>query len=390
MPRFYQHILHRRIIFIVVFLVLGGAVAVAQEGDEEAALGTPLLPAAPYRYAGTTLPAHFNTPQLRQFDNTPANNPVTDAGATLGRVLFYDKRLSANNTISCSSCHVQANGFGDPNQFSTGFAGGQTGRHSPSLANGRYYENGRFFWDERAETLEAQVLMPIQDAVEMGLTLEEMVAKIEAEPFYDPLFTNAFGTSDVTSERVSLALAQFVRSMVSYHSRYDEGVATNFANFTAQENRGRQIFNGRGNCNDCHTTDVFVADEAFNIGLERTTTDLGLAGVTGNQADEGKFKVASLRNVAVSGPYMHDGRFATLDEVVDFYNSDVEPHPNLAEELRAPNGNPRRLNLNAADRAALVVFLETLTDNDFLNDPKFSDPFHHLSETVYLPLLVRN
>ena len=391
MKRFYQQIGRKNLFVLLLFLLVSAAVVVAQE---EQPVAEPQLPAVSDRYANLPFPNHYTTPQLRQFDNTPANNPVTDAGATLGRVLFYDVRLSANNTISCASCHVQANGFGDPNQFSTGFAGGLTGRNSPVLANGRYYENGRFFWDERADSLEDQVLLPIQDAVEMGLSLEEMVAKIEAEAYYDPLFTNAFGSPSVTSERVSLALAQFVRSMVSYQSKYDVGVTTNFANFTPQENRGRQIFNGRGNCNDCHTTDAFVLDEAKNIGLDATTRDLGLAAVTGNQADEGKFKVASLRNVAVSGPYMHNGRFATLEEVVEFYNNGVQPHPNLAPELRqgGPNGRPRRLNLNADDRAALVAFLETLTDAAFLTDPKFSDPFQEmaiLDEAVYLPILLR-
>lgn len=392
MKQFYQRLGGKNLVVLVFFLLASGAVVVAQETGNGTATETPQLPAISYQYANLNLPAHFNTLQLRQFDNTPSSNTVTDAGATLGRVLFYDKRLSGNHTTSCASCHVQANGFGDPAQFSTGFEGGQTGRHSPALANGRYYENGRFFWDERALSLEEQVLIPIQDAVEMGLTLDEMVARIEAEAYYAPLFAGAFGNTDITPERVSFALAQFVRSMVSYQSKYDVGVASNFANFTPQENRGRQIFNGRGNCNDCHTTDVFVLEEAKNIGLDAITTDLGLAGTTGNQQDEGKFKVASLRNVAVSGPYMHDGRFQTLAEVVQFYNNDVQNHPNLAPELRqgGPNGQPRRLNLNANDRAALVAFLETLTDNAFLTDPKFSDPFQApamLDEAVYLPIL---
>ncbi|MEM7111739.1 MAG: cytochrome c peroxidase [Chloroflexota bacterium] len=394
MKQFLQKFGSQKMWVLLVALLASGAVVVAQETDDDDALGVPHLPASSYQYANVTLPPHLNTPQLRQFDNTPAGNPVTNVGATLGRVLFYDKRLSANHTISCASCHVQANGFGDPEQLSIGFEGGRTGRNSPALANGRFYENGRFFWDERADSLEDQVLMPIQDALEMGLTLEEMVNRIEAEAYYAPLFTDAFGTPDVTPERVSLAMAQFIRSMVSYQSKYDEGVATNFANFTNQENRGRQIFSGRGNCNDCHTTNAFVLEEAKNVGLDATTTDPGLAATTGNPADEGKFKVASLRNVAFSGPYMHDGRFATLEEVVGFYSNDVQPHPNLAPELRqgGPNGQPRRLNLNANDRAALVAFLETLTDDAFLTDPKFSDPFRTavtFDEAVYLPIVRR-
>lgn len=257
-----------------------------------------------------------------------------------------------------------------------------------SLANARFYNSGRFFWDERAASLEDQTLMPIENSVEMGMNLDDLVVKLGAEPYYPPLFEAAFGSPDVTRERISFALAQFVRSMVSYRSRYDLGLSTNFSNFTPQENQGRQIFNGRGRCNTCHVTDAFIAPEARNNGLDLVLTDNGLGDITGNPADNGKFKVPSLRNIALTAPYMHDGRFATLAEVVEFYNSQVQAHPNLDQRLRQPNGQPRRLNLSQAEAEALVAFLETLTDQNFTTDIRFSDPFLNL-DVVYLPLVVK-
>lgn len=374
---------------LVLALVLAAGVALwtTQANAQTNATAEPDLPAVPYEYANISLPQHYLRPPVVNQDNTPANNPITNEGATLGRVLFYDTRLSANNTISCASCHQQSHSFSDPDALSTGFAGGLTARNAMSLADARYFQPGTFFWDERAATLEDQVLQPIQNSVEMGLTLDEMVAKLQATSFYPPLFEQAFGTPEINSERVSLALSQFVRAMVSYEAKYDVGVASNFSNFTPQENLGRQLFNGRGNCNACHRTDAFVAEESTNNGLDAVTTDAGLGGITGNPADNGKFKVPSLRNIEVTGPYMHDGRFSTLAEVVEFYNSGVQPHPNLDPRLRTPNSQPRRLNLTNTEKAALVAFLQTLTDDSFIHDPKFSNPF--LTHTLYLPLLQR-
>ncbi|MEO0341177.1 MAG: cytochrome c peroxidase, partial [Bacteroidota bacterium] len=252
------------------------------------------------------------------------------------------------------------------------------------------YEGGAFFWDERAATLEDQVLMPIQDHIEMGMTLEELVPKLQEEDYYHILFERAYGDSIVTSERISLALAQFVRSMVSYQSKYDQGLEmargnaqNGLPNFTALENLGMQLFNGP-NCGVCHTTPLQIGIGAQNNGLDAQTTDEGLGAVTRNPRDDGKFKSPSLRNIAVTGPYMHDGRFATLMEVVEHYNSGVQAHPNLDPRLRAGgpggpggpmNNQPRRLNLTEEEKQALVAFLETLTDEVLLTDEKFSDPF---------------
>lgn len=344
-----------------------------------------LLAASPPNYANPTLPPSFTQNPIPGQDNTPVGNPTTDAGAELGRVLFYDKRLSINQTISCSSCHQQAHGFSDPRPFSVGFEGGLTGRNSMGLAHARWYQRRAFFWDERAATLEIQVLQPIQNSVEMGMTLPALEARLNAEPYYTDLFNRVFGTPVVTSDRISRALAQFVRSIVSVQSKFDAGAATGFTNFTAEENQGRQIFNTptQGNCAACHGTDNFVPGPAINNnGIENPSVDKGFALTTLLTTDEGKFKVPSLRNIELTAPYMHDGRFTTLEQVVEFYNSGVTAHPNLSPPLRIPpgqpqQGQPRRLNLTVAQKAALVAFMKTLTDPNLATNPKYSDPFNY-------------
>jgi cytochrome c peroxidase len=348
------------------------------------------LTAAPSNYTIIPLPPHLTAPIIAGQNNTPVTNPTTDPGAELGRVLFYDKRLSLNQTISCSSCHQPAHGFSDPARFSTGFQGGLTGRNSMGLTSARYYPRGHFFWDERAATLEDQVLQPIQNSVEMGMNLPLLNARLSAEAFYATLFQNAFGDPAVTSDRISRALAQFVRSIVSYQAKYDIGVPVNFANFTAQERLGRQIFLGQvgdATCVNCHGTDNFVPNNVFNNGLENPYVDKGIGALTGLPQDEGEFKVPSLRNIELTAPYMHDGRFATLEQVVEFYNSGVVAHPNLSGPLRAgpppppgappPPVVPLRLNLSNDQKAALVAFLKTLTDTSVTTDPKFQDPFDY-------------
>jgi cytochrome c peroxidase len=338
---------------------------------------SPTLPIAIDRYSDATspLPASFSQQgpggTVIATDNTPSTNPTTDAGATLGRVLFYDVRVSANDKQSCSSCHIQSFGFSDTAQLSRGFAGGLTARRTPGLANARFYARGHFFWDERAATLEDQVLAPIQNPVEMGMTLDTLVRKLEATTYYRPLFLAAFGTTDITSDRVSKALAQYVRSLVSSGSKFDRaftgGPQPNFAGvFTAQEQQGQALFQSAG-CARCHTTNAHVSDDIHNTGLDATVTDVG--------AGNGTFKAPSLRNVALRGRFMHDGRFTSLDQVVEFYNSGVQPNPNLDNRLRAPGGAPLRLGLAQSDKDALVAFLRTLTDSTMASATKFSNPF---------------
>ncbi|MDX5404319.1 MAG: cytochrome-c peroxidase [Bacteroidota bacterium] len=343
------------------------------------------LPSTPYDYSLSGLPSHLaNDPGMNAMDNEPLNNPVTDEGATLGRVLFYDVNLSKNRTVSCSSCHKPEFGFSDDRVLSIGFDGEESGRHSMGLTNARFYQNGRFFWDERANTLEDQVLMPIQDQVEMGMTLDSVIARLKSIDHYPGLFSDAFGDPGITEERISKALAQFVRSIVSYNTKYDQGRALvqtpvePFPNFSPTENRGKQIFFNPqlGGCGGCHTTESFSAPRALSNGLDPVITDAGVGGVTGIPQQIGTFKVPSLRNVAIRAPYMHDGRFTTLEEVVEHYNSGVNDVPGLPPGLRDPNtGLPKRLNLTAQQKMDLVAFLQTLTDEALSSDVRFSDPF---------------
>lgn len=344
----------------------------------------PTLPATPYVYANLSLPAYLTTPPVIGQINSTTNNPITDYAATLGRVLFYDVHLSENNTTACASCHRQAFAFSDSAQFSTGFDGGQTTRNSMSLLNAAYYPNGRYFWDERAASAEAQASRPIVNPVEMGMSMPKLVAKLQNLNYYPILFKNAYGSATVDSVRIVQALAQFVRSMVSYRSKYDIGRAAfppnqppnvNFANFTAQENQGKAIFFGAGNCAKCHGTETFTSPAARNNGLDLVYADNGVGTITGNPMQNGQFKAPSIRSIEKSGPYMHDGRFTTLEQVVEHYNSQVKPHPNLSPELRNPDGTPHRMNLTAPQKAALIAFLKTLTDTGISMDVKYSNPF---------------
>jgi len=352
------------------------------------------LPDNYFNYSAPNYPDHFfgngggggGNNSVLATDSEPNNNPVTDAGATLGRVLFYDTKLSANETVACASCHKTTEGLSDGVALSEGFDGELTGRHSMGLTNARFNNNGRYFWDERAATLEEQVLMPFQDPVEMGITLQELEDKVADQAFYPSLFNEAFGDEEITTQRISRALAQFVRSMVSYESKYDIGRAqvnnprTDFANFTNAENLGKRLFfdnpnQGGAGCAACHGTEVFIQPGPRNNGLDATTTDAGIGGANGNNNQIGSFRSPSLRNIALDAPFMHDGRFATLAEVVEHYNSGVQAHPNLSNQLRGQNGAPRVLNLTQEEKDALVAFMHTLTDEGMLNNEKFSNPF---------------
>jgi len=229
--------------------------------------------------------------------------------------------------------------------------------------------------------------MPIQDLVEMGITLDTLVKRVQDQPYYPSLFTKAFGNSTINSDLIAKALSQFVRSIVSYQSKYDQGRKTLptapapppnavFPNFTALENRGKEIFlSPIGGCAPCHGSETFTAPEAKNNGLDVIVTDRGFGKVTSNIADDGLFKVTSLRNVELTAPYMHDGRFTTLEQVVEHYNSGIKNHPNLSPQLKLPNGQPRLLNISAVDKVALVAFLKTLTDRNVTTDIKYSNPF---------------
>jgi cytochrome c peroxidase len=340
------------------------------------------LPPTPFNYSAPSLPKHFFDEFVASQLNTPGNNRVTDWGATLGRVLFYDRRLSGNKQIACASCHHQQLGFTDSVRFSRGHKGFTTLRHSMSLTNAAYYANGRFFWDERAQTLEDQVLMPIQDTLEMGQSLSGLLETLRQTPIYPILFRYAFGSEEISEEGLSKALAQFVRAMVSFRSKYDYGLSqvdnrmSPFPNFSPGENRGKEVFflNSKINCSGCHTTDLFVLDNPRNNGLYPQNHDKGVAIHTGSPEDEGKFKAPSLRNVGLRKHYMHDGSIHTLHEVVQHYNTGIKSNPTLDPHLMH-DGEPIQMMLTKEEVDDLVAFLHTLTDFEFAADKRFSDPF---------------
>lgn len=342
--------------------------------DAEPPLCDPELPATPYGYseADAPIPPHFlRSPAgtVLFSDNTPGH-PITNAGAALGRVLFHDVRLSGGRRTSCATCHRQEFGFGDTARIRAGLKGGPPARRTMALANARFNPAGRFFWDERAPTLEAQVMMPIHDTVEMGMAVDSLEQTLAATRYYPALFAAAFGSPEVTRERVASALAQFVRSLVSANSRLDAvfatGGAPRYTRLTEPEREGLRLFTTVG-CANCHRTIAHFADKANNIGLDSIPADTGTGG--------GRFKPPSLRNIAVRPPYMHDGRFATLRRVVEFYSGEVRASPFLDPRLRGADGLPRRLDLMPAQVDALVAFLESLTDSAFLVAARFSDPF---------------
>ncbi len=368
------------------------------------------LPEKHYQYASLKLPEHVNRTQVDELDNTPPENPLTDGGATLGRVLFYDKQLSRDNSVACASCHRQEIGFADSRTLSVGIKETQTKRNTMNLANLRF-TNLRglapgLFWDERSPTLEDQVLIPIQDPTEMDMQLSDLTTKLAKLNYYSPLFEAAFGSTEITPQRISRALAQFLRSMVSLNSRFDRAAdrhggnnyAEDFAEFTDQENLGKSLFiNGVGGiaeigCAHCHIPPTFAMPKAFNNGLDRSYKDKGLGELKRVSNDpftpsnDGKFKAPSLRNIALTAPYMHDGRFATLEEVVAHYSDGIHPHENLglaiAGEESLKQGETSGFKMSARQQAALVSFLKTLTDDEFIRDPRFSNPFEQVETTT--------
>jgi cytochrome c peroxidase len=347
-------------------------------------LAEPVLPAAEFDYS-PPLPAHLRS--LSGIDSAPAANPVTNAGATLGRVLFHDRNLSRNGLVSCASCHTQVVGFDDPTRFSIGFEGRITARASMPLVNVRFNPGGRQFRDARSDSLESQVLQPFTDPIEMGLAQGELVTRLSQHRYYQPLFRAAFGDDAVSEEKIARALAQYVRSIVSYRSRYDRerslvaAADLPFPGFTQMENRGKALVRtpseeGGAGCASCHETEAQVMLHPRNNGLDAATGgDDGVGAITGRKQDLGLFRAPSLRNAAVTAPYMHDGRLASLEAVVEHYSAGVAAHPNLSPELRKQDGTPAKLQLSKEDREALIDFLRTLTDEELLADPRFSDPF---------------
>lgn len=316
--------------------------------------------------------------------NLPADNPLTEQGVLLGRMLFHETMLSGDNTQSCASCHLQEFAFTDTATLSLGIRGMRGHRNAMAVFNMAWHDN-EFFWDGRAHLLRDQSLRPIQDPLEMDESLQDVMTKLSSDKRYRDQFIRAFGDEQVTPLRMSLAMEQFMHTIVSNRSKYDrylQGEVT----LTESEERGRLLFTTEFNpffpdlsgadCAHCHGGDNFENDQYLNNGLDdfANLQDKGREMVSQDPADRGKFKVMSLRNIEVTAPYMHDGRFKTLEEVIDHYDHGLQGSPTLdpaLEYTRVSGG----LGLSAQDKADLVAFLKTLTDHELLVDPAFSNPF---------------
>ena len=343
------------------------------------------------RHRGPTPLAEFSAPFVFGRFEVPADNPLTEESVELGRRLFYDARLSGNNTVSCATCHQQQFAFTDGRGTSIGVSGKPLAFNSMSLAN-LMWGSQRFFWDGRAATLEAQALVPIQNADEMDQDLEQLVAELRADDRYRALFNAAYG--EVSALAISRALASFQRTLISSNSRYDQYLRGEIE-LTAREEQGRKLFMAHpdvkvslrgGNCIDCHSqflTGGFSSglDGFSNNGLDdEDHLQPGLQSVTGDPAHRGMFKVPTLRNIALTAPYMHDGRFATLEEVLHHYNGGIRKSstlsPLIAEATNRDGESPDEisLHLSEAEQAAIIAFLHTLTDNEFLTEQRFADP----------------
>jgi cytochrome c peroxidase len=310
------------------------------------------------------------------------DNLLTIQGVQLGRMLFYEKMLSGNNTQSCGTCHQQQFAFTDTAKLSVGIHGLLGKRNSMTAVN-MAWNTGGFFWDGRANLLRQQALMPIQDELEMDETLDNVITKLSASKTYRDQFMRAFGSEEITANKIALALEQFMNSIISNDTKYDKyrrGELT----LDSSEERGRVLFFAEYNpsfpelsgadCAHCHSGPNFSNNRYMNNGTksEAEITDIGRQGVTGNINDKGKFKVTTLRNIALTPPYMSDGSIQTLEEVIDHYNNGLKESATLDPALRFTR--EKGLMLSAQDKADLVAFLKTLTDYSLLNNTVYSDP----------------
>lgn len=348
-----------------------------------------VTPATPYNLQLPT--------QLPQNVVLPTNNPMTVEGVDLGRKLFYEVKLSSNNTMSCGSCHQQSKAFTDGRAKAVGVDGIAHQRNAMSLVNLLWEPN--LNWDGAATSLETQARVPLENPVEMHQRLTDGVAKLQQTSLYPPLFAAAFGSSTITEENVLKALAQFERTLISSNSRYEQSLLPTGPRLTQDELKGKVLFFNHpgeggntsargGSCDHCHNGNTFLftstnfaapggATQYFNNGLA-LSADLGRFGVTGVAADRGKFRVPTLRNIALTAPYMHDGRFQTLEEVVEHYNEHIDAataDPILLLSNPTINGSLGPLGLTATEKRQLVAFLRTLTDSTFIKDQRFSNPF---------------
>jgi cytochrome c peroxidase len=364
----------------------------------------PVLPDVPYHYSATT----------------------NDKTVALGRVLFFDNKLSLNNSVACGSCHQQARAFCDNKQFSTGFVDTKTARNTPSI----FAKGGHMFWDGRATDINDLVLRPIKNHVEMHIaTMEQLSTKLSKTSYYPALFNDAFGSTVIDSAKIQIALSSFIHNFTFSNNKFNASL-NNPSVLNASENLGKDLFFGKAKCANCHriksstntigfpggpptgnngygNTEGPIETVSFNIGLDNAYTDNGVGNITKASTDNGKFVIPVLLNVEYTAPYMHDGRFKTLEEVVEHYNSGIKNHPNLDAKLRDVSSfenlteveqeqqlvvldtnhdgdittdelssfPTQKLNLTVVEKKNLVDFLKTLSDPSILVDKRFSTPF---------------
>jgi len=355
----------------------------------------PVLPTTPFSYSDIEMPLHlFDAPEdkptgYKPVDVSPrAFSDITDDAATLGRVLFYDKKLSALENISCGTCHIQANSFADGEIFSEGIDT-PTLRNSMHLNDIAWTSNERFFWHMKESTLKETILLPLTDDNEIGANLDDVVIKLAQTSYYPELFDKAFGDTDISEDRIIEAIAQFLKSMNTFNSKFDQAAEIEFENLSPSELRGLELFSE--SCSSCHTqgahdteqiigggnSNIFINTLAstlqvlpniFNNGLPKDHEDDGAG--TWNEDYRQLFKIPTLRNIELTGPYMHDGRFISLEEVLDHYSNGVKE--NIWSIGLIPEGG---FDFSNTDKTDIISFLKLLTDESFVENPIWSDPF---------------
>ncbi len=325
-----------------------------------------------------SFPSYFGVPLIPK-DVAPLQEDVVE----LGRKLFYDPILSSDTTVSCASCHKQEFAFSDNKVFSNGVNGRRTSRNSMSITNQAWQTS--FFWDGRAASLEQQTIFPIENINEMNLPIEEALTRLNNSSLYDSLFFKVFKIDSIEKTHLATAIAHFERTLISEDSKFDQYLKKEYQ-LSEKEERGRVLFFThpepgvvRGaNCGDCHASPQLMVQEFHNNGLDKYLLDKGRGDISGNSNDNGKFKTPSLRNIGYTAPYMHDGRFQTLREVLDHYNEHIVfDSPNLDPQIIAGSNNCNGcpLGLTEQEKEDLLAFIKLLDDEEFINNVDFSNPF---------------
>lgn len=340
-----------------IFISIGALLLFGCGGEEASPSKDPYVFAVPKNFSGAVY--------------TFENNPVTKNGFELGRALFYDPILSLDSTIACANCHQQVRSFSDPvHKFSKGVNDVSGFRNAPAIQNMAFQDH--FFWDGGVNHLDFVPINAITSEIELAEKLDHVVRKLARSNMYQDKFRAAFGSSDVTSQKMLFALSQFMNMMISANSRYDRHVRNEGEVLSSDELEGLQLFNTK--CSACHATDLFTDGSFRNNGLSQTfEKDAGRERITESIQDRGKFKVPSLRNAELSFPYMHDGRFRTLKDVLDHYSNSIVESETL-DPLLKPNGS-RGIPMTSDEKDKIIAFIKTLTDRDYTTDKRFSNPF---------------